>query len=261
MKNFKEFNSPIKFLLTDIDDTLTDEGLLGPDAYSAIWDLHRAGISIIPVTGRPAGWCEMIARVWPVAAVVGENGGFYFRYDQSAKKMHRHFVFDSKTQLLNREKLNLIEAEVLTSIPGSAVASDQFSRLMDLAIDFCEDVPRLSESDVDRIVSIFKAHGAQAKVSSIHVNGWFGSYDKVTTSLLLLKNEFSLSKDEALEICAFSGDSPNDEPMFETFRHSFAVANLSQFIPKLKAKPTYIANQRGGLGFTEIARQIIASRS
>lgn len=261
MKNFKEFKSPIKFVLTDIDDTLTDEGLLGPEAYAALWDLHRAGISIIPVTGRPAGWCEMIARVWPVAAVVGENGGFYFRYNQQTKKMLRHFIFDSKTQQLNREKLNLIEAEILKKVPGSSVASDQFSRLMDLAIDFCEDVPRLSEQDVDRIVAIFKQHGAQAKVSSIHVNGWFGSYDKVTTSLLLLKNEFSLAKTEALEVCAFAGDSPNDEPMFGTFKHSFAVANLSQFISKLNAKPTYIADQRGGLGFTEIAKQIIASRS
>ncbi len=260
MKNFKEFKSPIQFVLTDIDDTLTDEGLLGPEAYSALWDLHRAGILVIPVTGRPAGWCEMIARVWPVAAVVGENGGFYFRYDQSTKKMLRHFVFDSQTQNLNRKKLDVIESEVLKKVPGCAVASDQFSRLMDLAIDFCEDVPRLPEAEVDRIVAIFKAHGAQAKISSIHVNGWFGSYDKVTTSLLLLKNEFSLSESQAIETCAFAGDSPNDEPMFGKFKHSFAVANLVQFISKLKAKPTYIADNRGGLGFAEIARQIIASR-
>ncbi len=260
MKNFKEFRSSIRFLLTDIDDTLTDEGLLGPEAYEALWKLSAAGILVIPVTGRPAGWCEMIARVWPVAAVVGENGGFYFRYNQLTKKMQRHFVFDEKTQKENRLKLNLIQNEVLKKVSGAAVASDQFSRLMDLAIDFCEDVRRLPESEVDRIVEIFKTHGAQAKISSIHVNGWFGSYNKVTTSLELLKKEFGLTEATAVQDCAFVGDSPNDEPMFEKFPSSFAVANLLQFRNKITKLPTFIADQRGGLGFAEIAKQIIASK-
>ena len=134
MKKLTEFSAPISYLLTDIDDTLTDEGLLGPEAYQALWDLHRAGIHVIPVTGRPAGWCEMIARVWPVSGVVGENGGFYFRYHD--KKMKRHFVFNEQTQKQNREKLNLIEKQVLSQVPGCGIASDQFSRLMDLAVDF-----------------------------------------------------------------------------------------------------------------------------
>ena len=97
----------IKFLLTDIDDTLTDEGLLGPEAYASMWALHRAGVKVLPITGRPAGWCEMIARQWPVSGVVGENGGFYFRYHN--KKMHRHFFFDAKVQVENRLKLDHIK--------------------------------------------------------------------------------------------------------------------------------------------------------
>ncbi|WP_413288631.1 HAD family hydrolase [Bdellovibrio sp. HCB337] len=248
--------SQIKFLLTDIDDTLTDEGLLGPEAYESLWSLHRAGVHVIPITGRPAGWCEMIARQWPVSGVVGENGGFYFRYHN--KKMLRHFFFDQKIQNENREKLNKLEKEILNQVPGCALASDQFCRLMDLAIDFCEDVPALPKASVQKIVDIFHQHGAQAKVSSIHVNGWFGSYDKLTMTLKMLEKEFRISAEEAKKVCAFTGDSPNDEPMFGYFPHSYAVANIQTFLADIKQKPTHIAKARGGLGFAEIVRGILA---
>ena len=255
MKSVSEFSSTLQFLLTDIDDTLTDEGQLGAEAYEAMWALHKAGIHIIPVTGRPAGWCEMIARVWPVSGIVGENGGFYFRYHD--KKMQRHFFFDDKIQKQNRTKLDVIQAEVLKSVPGCALASDQFCRLMDLAIDFCEEVPPLPRSEVQKIVDIFHNHGAQAKVSSIHVNGWFGNYDKLTMSLKFLEKEFGVTAEQAKKVCGFSGDSPNDEPMFAYFPNSFAVANIKNFLDQIKSKPTYVTNQRGGLGFTEIAKVLL----
>ncbi|KHD87079.1 MAG: HAD family hydrolase [Bdellovibrio sp. ArHS] len=258
MQNVSKFSERLQFLLTDIDDTLTDEGHLGPEAYSALWQLHEAGVHVIPVTGRPAGWCEMIARVWPVSGIVGENGGFYFRYH--GKKMQRHFFFDEKTQAENRQKLNSLEKEILEKVPGCDLASDQFCRLMDLAIDFCEDVPALPRTEVQKIVDIFHKHGAQAKVSSIHVNGWFGSYDKLTMSLKFLEKEFSISSDEAKKVCGFSGDSPNDEPMFAYFPNSFAVANIQNFIDQIKNKPTYVSQQRGGMGFTEIAAAILKHR-
>lgn len=254
MREISEFQNEIEFLLTDIDDTLTDEGLLHAESFSALWDLADHGVKIIPVTGRPAGWCEMIARLWPVAGVVGENGGFYFRYHN--KKMKRHFVFDHKIQTENQKKLEKIKTEVLSSVPGCAVASDQFCRLMDLAIDFCEDVPALPESAVDQIVSIFKKHGAIAKVSSIHVNGWFGEYDKLSQSLNFLNQEFGIDKETAKKVCAFSGDSPNDEPMFQYFPNSFAVANIKAFAHRITHKPQYVATKKGGDGFVQIAQAI-----
>lgn len=257
MKNVSEFKAPLRFLLTDIDDTLTDEGQLGPEAYEALWELSRAGVHIIPVTGRPAGWCEMIARMWPVSGIVGENGGFYFRYHD--KKMHRHFFYDENIQKQNRTKLQQLEKQILEKVSGCDLASDQFCRLMDLAIDFCEDVPALPKSEVQKIVALFEAAGAQAKVSSIHVNGWFGTYDKLTMSLRFLEREFGIDKEEAKKVCGFSGDSPNDEPMFSYFPHSFAVANIKNFIDQIKAKPTYVANKNGGHGFQEIAAAILKS--
>ena len=258
MKSLSEFKSRVDFVFTDIDDTLTDEGLLGPEAYSALWNLHKAGVKVIPVTGRPAGWCEMIARMWPVAGVIGENGGFYFRYKD--KKMERHFVHDFEVQIENRHKLSKIQEEVLNQVPGAAIASDQFCRFMDLAIDFCEDVPRLPKSEVEKIVKIFTKHGAQAKVSSIHVNGWFGKYDKLSMTLQFLEKEFKLSAEDAKRKACFCGDSPNDEPMFSFFPQSFAVANISEFLDELQHKPGYIANRRGGRGFAEIAEKILSVR-
>lgn len=254
MKTVDQFKGKIDFLLTDIDDTLTDEGRLGPQAYAALWQLAQSGIRVIPVTGRPAGWCEMIARQWPVDGVIGENGGFYFRYKN--KKMIREFFFDEQTQQSNRKKLNLIQKQVLSEVPGCDIASDQFCRLMDLAIDFCEDVPALSQMAVDQIVGIFHQHGAQAKVSSIHVNGWFGDYNKLSMSLRYLEKEHGISADQARKVCAFSGDSPNDEPMFEYFPNSFAVANIQNFLSQIKFKPQFVASNVGGQGFAEIAKAL-----
>jgi hydroxymethylpyrimidine pyrophosphatase-like HAD family hydrolase len=198
--------------------------------------------------------------MWPVAGVIGENGGFYFRYHD--KKMHRHFAInDSALLAQNKNNLKKIEEEVLKKIPGCAIASDQFCRMLDLAVDFCEDVLPLAKPEVQKIVDIFKAHGAQAKVSSIHVNGWFGTYDKLTTSLKFLKNEFSLSDSDIQNFCAFSGDSPNDEPMFAFFKNSFGVANIKNFIVALQNPPAYVATKNGGHGFVEIADRILAANS
>jgi HAD superfamily hydrolase (TIGR01484 family) len=260
MKRLSEFHSDkVQFLFTDIDDTLTDHGQLGPAAYEALWRLQENGIQVIPVTGRPAGWCEMIARFWPVHGIVGENGGFYFRYHD--KKMSRHFFFDEATQSANRVKLEKIREEVLREVPGCAIASDQFSRLMDLAVDFSEDVKPLPEKDIDRIVNVFTRHGAQAKVSSIHVNGWFGNYDKLSMCKEYAKRELKMDLDKDNEKFAFSGDSPNDEPMFAFFKNSFAVANIQNFITRIKSKPAFVANEEGGTGFVEIADALTGKSS
>ena len=47
----------VKGVLTDIDDTLTTDGRLTAAAYSALARLHDAGYVVVPITGRPAGWC------------------------------------------------------------------------------------------------------------------------------------------------------------------------------------------------------------
>ncbi|MXQ11785.1 HAD family hydrolase [Microvirga makkahensis] len=250
----------VRIILSDIDDTITTEGVLTASAYTALERLQRAGFLVIPVTGRPAGWCDHIARMWPVDAVVGENGAFYFRYDRQRKKMEQHFWATPEELRQNRARLDAIEKEVLSSVPGSALASDQSYRLADLAIDFCEDVPPLPEAEVDRIVAIFERHGAQAKVSSIHVNGWFGDYNKLSMAKTLLGDVFGLDWEQARNSVVYAGDSPNDEPMFAAFPLSVGVANIHDFEHRLKHRPAYVAKGHSGDGFAELAELLLAAR-
>ena len=248
----------IRFVLTDIDDTVTTEGRLTGEAYLAIERLAQAGITVIPITGRPAGWCDHFARMWPVYAVVGENGAFYFRYDPIARKMHSHYWASAAHRAENRLKLNQLANDILASVPDCALASDQDYRQADLAIDFCEDVPALPESDVRRIVTMFEAVGAQAKISSIHVNGWFGNYDKLSMTKTLFAREFDMLLEDNLDKVLFIGDSPNDEPMFAYFKYSVGVANIQDQLHRLDARPKYVTPSRGGKGFVEMVNHLLA---
>ncbi|MEP2029303.1 MAG: HAD-IIB family hydrolase [Paracoccaceae bacterium] len=196
-------------VLADIDDTITTEGRLRASAYAMLERLTNAGLIVIPITGRPAGWCDMIARFWPVAGIVGENGVFAMRYDHDMRKMRRMFHANDTTRIESRRKLDALANVILDDVSGTALASDQSYREADLAIDFCEDVPALPEDQVDRIVAHFHAAGAVAMVSSIHVNGWFGDWDKLTMSKQFLATDFGIDLDAHKDKFIFCGDSPN----------------------------------------------------
>jgi HAD superfamily hydrolase (TIGR01484 family) len=250
----------IEIVFTDIDDTLTLHGRLPAVAYAALERLTEAGVRVIPVTGRPAGWCDQIARLWPVAGVIGENGALAFRYDTGARKLVRRFLLDEATRRADRERLDRLRERILADVPGTALASDQPYREADLAIDFCEDVPPLPETQVRRIVALFEAAGATAKVSSIHVNGWFGQYDKLTMTRLFVREALGLDLDAALDRCAFVGDSPNDAPMFGFFPHSIGVANVAAFLGRIATPPRYVTQAEGGHGFADAAAMILRAR-
>jgi len=244
----------LRGVLTDIDDTLTTHGRLTAQAYAAMERIQAAGLSLIPVTGRPAGWCDHIARMWPVDAVVGENGAFWFRYDHAGRRMTRQFVTDLDSRRAQRARLDEIAAAVLQAVPQARIASDQLYREADLAIDYCEDIARLPPIEVERIAGIMREHGLTAKVSSIHVNGWFGGHDKLTTTQALLAGEFGFGPEEARERFAFVGDSPNDQPMFGYFGCAVGVANVRDFADAIETLPAYVTEARCGAGFAEFAR-------
>ncbi len=250
----------VRGIFTDIDDTLTTHGRIDAETYSALQRLRHAGILLIPITGRPAGWCDMIARSWPVDAVVGENGAFYFRYDATQKLMLRGYHDSPATRTDNRERLAAIAAEILTTVPGAAIAADQAYREADLAIDVCEDVPPLAVGDVGRIVEIFQTHGATAKISSIHVNGWFGAYDKLTMTRRLMRDIFAVDLDTARADYIFVGDSPNDAPMFGFFQHSVGVANVTALRAQCDPLPAYVTSKPYGAGFVELADRLLSVR-
>ena len=245
-------------IFCDIDDTLTWEGKLIPEAFLAMAQAREAGLRVIPITGRPAGWVDHIARMWPVDGVVGENGGLWFYLNEG--RMERRFAQSEQERLINRERLADLGRMILERVPGTALASDQPYRELDLAIDFCEDVPALTDANIDEIVSWFHHAGATCKVSSIHVNGWYGSFDKLSGCATFLKERFDETLDEVLGRYVFFGDSANDEPMFARFPHAIGVANARQFFPRMTAWPAYLCDKNGGEGFAEGVELILKAR-
>ena len=250
----------ISGVLFDLDDTLTTDGRLTAPAYAAMEDLHRARLLVIPITGRPAGWCDHIARMWPVDAVVGENGAFYFRYDPAARKMVRRYASSTGQRAAGRERLAAIRDQLLQEVPGCAVAADQNYREADLAIDYCEDVPRLLPGAVDKIVALMQQAGLTAKVSSIHVNGWLGGYDKLSMTKTVMHECFGIDLDARRDEFAFAGDSPNDAPMFAFFPYAVGVANIKAFSGQLSAEPAYVTQAESGAGFCELVDFLLAAR-
>ena len=259
MRPLRELSAAgIDTLLFDIDDTLTTHGKLTAEAYNALASWKTAGKVAVPITGRPAGWCDHIARMWPVDAVVGENGAFYFRYDHAGRRLEKRFLQDSGTRAANRARLVEVRDRILAEVPGCALASDQLYREADLAIDFCEDVPALPLTAAERIAALMRTHGMTAKISSIHVNGWFGDYDKLGMTRLYVRECLGLDLDCAKPAFAFAGDSPNDSPMFAYFPHSIGVANVRRFEGVLAAKPAYVTRAEAGAGFAELVAHLLA---
>jgi len=247
----------IRGVLADIDETLTTHGRLTATAYAALERLRAAGRIVVPITGRPAGWCDHIARMWPVDAVVGENGAFYMCYDATARRLVKRFIADEATRRTQRAQLAAIGERILREVPGCALASDQHYRESDLAIDFREDVPPLPRADVERIVALMEAEGLTAKVSSIHVNGWFGRYDKLAMTRTLFAEAFTLDLDRERDRFVFAGDSPNDAPMFAYFPHAVGVANIREFADRIATLPAYVTQHDAGAGFAELAEFLL----
>ncbi len=242
----------IRFVLADIDDTLTSAGKLTAQAYAALESLQRAGKKLVAVTGRPAGWCDHIARMWPLDAVVGENGAFYFWF--AGGKLAKRFVEDAATRARHRRALRRIAKSILEQVPGAGLASDQPYRETDLAIDYCEDVAPLPLATAERIAGLMREAGLSAKVSSIHVNGWFGRYDKLAAARLLFAERFGLDLEGVKREVVYAGDSPNDAPMFDFFQNSVGMANVRRF-PGLR--PKYVADGESGSGFAELAAHLL----
>ena len=253
----------IRFVLMDIDDTLTRDGKLMASSYTALWRLREAGLRVIPLTGRPAGWCDLIAREWPVDGVIGENGALAFWEERRDPPLQRALLKAEYHENAVRNEhplLRRIRERALTEVKGLRVAKDQFARLFDLALDFAEEEPILPLEDALRVKQIAEEEGAMAKVSSIHINIWIGHYDKLSMAEHFLARRFSWRSGADDREVVFVGDSPNDEPMFARFPLACAVANISRYTTLITRYPAFVASQECGDGFTEIARAILEKR-
>jgi len=251
-------------VFTDIDGTLTDaQGRIPAAVFAAMEAAREAGLGVVPVTGRPAGWCDLIARTWPVDGVIGENGGLYFRCsEQHGQAMTRVYVHDEETRAQNRARLTALAAEVLSRHPGAGIASDQSYREFDLAVDFCEDVAALPAAEIDAIVALLEAAGCTVKVSNIHVNAWFGHFDKASMCIRYAADRWGwdIAATDGDKV-AFFGDSPNDAPLFALFECAVGVAGVRRMADRIDPLPTYCTTGEGAAGFVAGIEHILALRA
>ena len=250
----------MRAVLTDVDGTLTTDGRLTAAVLDALERLHEAGLLLVGVTGGPAGWCDHMIRCWPLHAVIGESGAFWFRRTPEGR-VERRFTVDDDALCTLRERRERLAARVLAEVPGAALAVDQAYRELDLAVDWCENVTRLAPDAVARIERVMHEAGARTAVSLIHVNAWSGDYDKLATSRRLLEQCYDARLEHGAERARYLyvGDAPNDAPAFGFFDNSVGVANVTEFGARMPTWPRWVTRARCGAGFVELADHLLAA--
>ena len=258
MRPFTEFpaalSSQIRFVLSDVDDTLTDGPRLPAAAYTAIERLQTAGITVIPVTAAPAGWCDLMARMWPVGAVIGENGGLCFRHDRASGVVERHYWADPAEREAAGARLFALAADIAAALPGCEIAHDQ--RYRETTLAFRNRDTALSELILARL----REAGARSTLNSIWVLGWFGDFDKLAMARRIMAGLFATDIDRDAESCLYVSDSLNDAPMFGFFPHSVGVSTVRRYADRLPSLPRWITRGAGGAGFVEVAEALLAGR-
>lgn len=245
-------------VFTDIDDTLTDDGAIGPAATQAIAALAAAGLRVVPVTGRPIGWSEPFARSLAVEAIVAENGGSAW-VRTAAGGVEKIYPDDAATRRERYARMQQAAARVLREVPGATLSRDSAGRETDIAIDHSE-FTTLAQPAIDAVVAILRDEGLHATVSSIHVNGWLGDHDKFSGACWIARTLWGIDLAAELGRWAYVGDSTNDQAMFARFGNSVGVANIARFVPRMAHLPRYVAEAERGAGFAEVAQAILAAR-
>ena len=244
-------------VMTDIDDTLTHEGAIQPQALDALHQLAASGVPVVAITGRPLGWSQAFAAAWPVAAIVAENGAVALIRD--GQRLLTEFAQDEVTRQANALRLQAVAAAVLREVPGAVLAQDSPGRVTDMAVDHSEFV-HLPPQQIEQTVTLMRRLGMNATVSSIHINGWFGEHTKWTAARWMLRRLWGRELLDEVNAWVFVGDSTNDQLMFQHFPQSVGVANLMRFASELKVWPAYLAPGERGVGFAQVAQAVLAAR-
>lgn len=247
----------VEFVLTDVDDTITSDGKLRPAALAALYRLQDAGIRTICVTGGSAGWGDTYLRQWPVEAVIAESGAVsLYRKDG----LITHYVHPSIDQGRYDERKEAMIEAVLSSVEGAKLSSDQFARIYDVAFDHGSEPPYLDPEHIAQVVAVCTGEGAATAVSSIHINAWFGSFDKWEGSRTFFAEVLGLSQQELLGRSCYCGDAPNDQVMFAKIPLSFGVGNILEASGRMEILPRYVVTERGGEGFARIVDELLEKR-
>ncbi|MDO9160148.1 MAG: HAD-IIB family hydrolase [Burkholderiaceae bacterium] len=247
---------PMAGVLTDIDDTLTRDGLIESAALAALQALHRAGVPVIAITGRPAGWSEAFARSWPLLSIVAENGSL--RLFSIDSVLHKKYVQPETERHANHRHLQAVLQAIEQQVPGAVRARDSAGRETDIAIDHSE-FTHLAPQRIAQVVQLMRAAGLNATVSSIHINGWVGGHNKWTGAQWAVKELLGRDLAHERERWVYVGDSTNDQVMFQHLPLSVGVANIRRFASQLTHLPRYITEAERGAGFAEVAAQVLRS--
>ena len=259
-------------ILTDIDDTLTTEGTITQDALDALAALKAAGLRVIAITGRPAGWSEPFAASWPVDAIVAETGAVALLRTPNTiqnslqpnadkrQQLSKWYLQDAATRAANHARMQQVAQHILREVPGALLAQDSAGRETDIAIDHSE-FTHLPPEGIAQVQEIMRAAGMTATVSSIHVNGWYGTHNKLVGARWIVRELLGRALDDELDRWVFVGDSLNDQVMFQHFPHSVGVANVARFVPQLRYRPRYVTQGARGAGFAELAQHILNQKS
>jgi len=242
-------------VLTDIDDTLTSEGDITPEALDALHRLHDAGLPVLAITGRPAGWSEAFALAWPVDAIVAENGAVAL-WRGEAGQLCRDYLQDATTRAAHFAKLQTVAQQILADMPQTRLATDSPGRETDIAIDHSE-FTHLNDNEIAQVVKLMRSAGLNATVSSIHINGWIGDHDKLAGARWIVRSRLGRDLDAELGRWVYVGDSTNDARMFGHFEHSVGVANVARFWGLLSHHPRYVTPSERGAGFAEVVNAIL----
>ncbi|RYX88615.1 MAG: HAD family phosphatase [Comamonadaceae bacterium] len=250
-------------VFTDIDDTLTTDGAITPDALQALAELKAAGLRVVAITGRPVGWSEPFAASWPLDAIVAENGAVALlplRAADGSVTLEKRYQQDAKTREANYSRMQAVLRRIESEIPGAVRATDSAGRETDIAIDHSEFV-QLGEAQIDAVVALMRAEGMRATVSSIHINGWFGDHNKLEGARWILREIWQRDLDAEMAQWVYVGDSTNDQLMFKTFANSVGVANVARFVPQLQYLPHYVTRGERGAGFGEVVQAVLGARA
>lgn len=243
----------VDFVLTDMDDTLTYRGRLSGATYAALERLHTGGIKVIPVTAAPAGWCDQMARMWPVDAVIGENGGISMR--RNGRDVERAYWHGVAALGEVQTRLQQLRDEALARLPSVRLAADQPFRLTSLAFER----PATPEATAD-LGAFLRTSGADTTINSLWVLAWLGGYDKLTAARRLMRDVYGVDVDAQRERIVYVGDSTNDAPMFRHFQRSVGVSTVVEYLSEIEQPPAWITHGPGGDGFVEVADAVLSAR-
>lgn len=248
----------INWVLTDVDDTLTWQGSLPPETLIALQKLRDDGIKVVAVTGACAGWCDHIAQLWPVDAVLGENGAFLLEKQDGALQISSEMPLEQVRQ--NQAKLKQQVETILLNYPDLSLTLDQPYRLCEVAIDIGQNRNPVDPEIVQEVLERIHALGAHATASSIHINAWYGEHSKKNAVHRFLANK-GLSIEQIHNQACYVGDSMNDQQMFESLPLTVGVANIKHYWDKLDHHPSTVMSQPGGYGFAEFVDALLAVKS